>query len=288
MRLQPLEGNTQKLDGGAMFGNAPRPMWEKWCPPDSLNRIDLACRSLLLRADDGRVLLFEAGIGAFFEPKLRERYGVQEATHVLLQSLARAGLSDADVDAVILSHLHFDHAGGLLSAWEEGAPPRLLFPKARFYVGADHWARAKNPHARDRASFVPELNAALESSGRLVLVDRDGLTDLAPLVTFRFSQGHTPGLMLAEIATPRGPLVFGSDLIPGAPWVHVPLSMGYDRYPELVIDEKRELLEDLVARGGALFFTHDAKTPCGRVGRDDKGRYFAEPMEPGALVEAAP
>jgi len=281
--LVALEGNTQKLDGGAMYGNAPRAMWEKWSPPDAQNRIELACRSLLVRTEDGRILLFEAGIGAFFEPKMRDRYGVQESSHVLLESLAAVGLSDAQVDAVILSHLHFDHAGGLLAAYEEGQPARLLFPKAQFYVGAAHWDRARAPHARDRASFVPELNEALEQSGRLVLVSQDGQSDLAPLVKFHFSDGHTPGLMLAEIALASGPLVFSSDLIPGAPWVHVPISMGYDRYPEKVIDEKRALLEDLVLRRGKLFFTHDPRTPCGDVSRDAKGKFYVSPVDIAAL-----
>lgn len=276
--LVALEGNTQRLDGGAMFGNAPKALWEKWSPPDALNRIPLACRSLLVRTGEGRNLLFEAGVGAFFEPKLRERYGVLEPSHVLLESLGKVGLTDADVDAVILSHLHFDHAGGVLAAYQEGQPARLLFPRATFYVGKEQWERAKNPHARDRASYVPELNALLEASGRLRLVGADGASDLAPLVTFRFSHGHTPGLMLSQIELPDGPLVFASDLIPGMPWVHVPISMGYDRYPEMVIDEKSALLGDLVERGGKLFFTHDPAVACGVVRRDAKGKYSAEPV----------
>src|SRR5688500_8844771 len=139
-----------------MFGNAPRPMWEKWIAPDEQNRIPLACRCLVVR-DAGRVILFEAGIGAFFEPALRERYGVVEDRHVLLESLAAQGIRPEDVDVIVLSHLHFDHAGGVLAAYEPGAPLRLVFPRATYVVGAEAWQRAVAPHARDRASFIPGL-----------------------------------------------------------------------------------------------------------------------------------
>src|SRR5436305_11687849 len=114
MRIHSVEGNTQRLDGGAMFGNCPKPVWEKWAPPDERNRITLACRALLVREEKRNVLL-ETGIGAFFEPKMRERFGVQEDRHVLIESLAKLGLSPAYIDVVVLSHLHFDHACGLLT-----------------------------------------------------------------------------------------------------------------------------------------------------------------------------
>ncbi|MEY3372221.1 MAG: hypothetical protein RLZZ537_689, partial [Pseudomonadota bacterium] len=145
MKAWSLLGNSQKLDGGAMFGNAPKAMWEKWVDVDDLNRIDLACRALLVEGINGKRVLFETGVGAFFEPKLRERYGIQESSHVLLDELACIGLSDADIDVVVLSHLHFDHAGGLLAPWQEGQPLRLLFPNAVFVVGAEHWQRAQHP-----------------------------------------------------------------------------------------------------------------------------------------------
>lgn len=270
MRLWSIAGNTQKLDGGAMFGNAPRPMWERWSPPDERNRIDLACRALLVETD-GRRILFEAGIGAFFAPDLRERYGVTESAHVLLASLAGAGFTDADIDAVVLSHLHFDHAGGLLSRYEDG-PLRLLFPNARYFVGATAWERALRPHARDRASFIPVLHDLLLASGRLVVLEGDTHPDL-PGIRFHLSEGHTPGLLLAEIAAAGGPIVFAADLIPGVPWVHVPVTMGYDRFPERLIDEKDRLLHDLHSRGGRLFFTHDPHTALATVTRDDRGRY---------------
>ncbi|MET4614733.1 glyoxylase-like metal-dependent hydrolase (beta-lactamase superfamily II) [Stenotrophomonas sp. 2619] len=293
MKLWSIRGNSQKLDGGAMFGNAPRAVWEKWAAPDDLNRIELACRALLASPLAGKTVLFETGIGAFFEPKLRDRYGVQEPRHVLMESLREAGFEHEDIDVVVLSHLHFDHAGGLLAQWSEGRELELLFPNATFLVGAEHWQRALHPHPRDRASFIPELPGLLQASGRLEIVDGPYSKALGNSVRFSFSDGHTPGLMLAEIVGPeqvdgesRGGVVFCADLIPGRSWVHVPITMGYDRNAELLIDEKRSFLEDKLARNVHLFFTHDPQCALAQVVRDDKGR-FGTVHEQGELKARA-
>ncbi|HET9484041.1 MAG TPA: MBL fold metallo-hydrolase [Xanthomonadales bacterium] len=272
MKMWSILGNSQRLDGGAMFGNVPRAMWAKWLPPDAENRVPLACRALLVEGIAGKRVLFETGIGAFFEPKLRQRYGVVEDRHVLLDSLAAAGFTDADIDAVVLSHLHFDHAGGLLAPWAEGEAPRLLFPNATFIVGRECFERAKSPHSRDRASFIPGLVELLEASGRLEVVDGVHSATLGDAVRFEYSHGHTPGLMLATIGGDGG-VAFCADLIPGRPWVHLPVTMGYDRYPELLIDEKQRFLDDKRARGVRLFFTHDTECAMAEVVVDDKGRY---------------
>ncbi|WP_303638745.1 MULTISPECIES: MBL fold metallo-hydrolase [Stenotrophomonas] len=280
MKLWSIRGNTQRLDGGAMFGNAPRAVWEKWAAPDELNRIELACRALLASPLDGKTVLFETGIGAFFDPRMRERYGVQESRHVLIDSLREAGFEHEDIDVVVLSHLHFDHAGGLLAAWREGREPELLFPNATFVVGAEHWQRALHPHPRDRASFIPELPGLLQASGRLEVVQGEYSKALGRSVRLSYSDGHTPGLMLAEIVghapageAAHGGVVFCADLIPGRSWVHVPITMGYDRNAELLIDEKRQFLEDKLARNVHLFFTHDPQVALAQLGRDDKGRF---------------
>ncbi|NVB37021.1 MBL fold metallo-hydrolase [Pseudenhygromyxa sp. WMMC2535] len=279
MQLDSIEGNTQKLDGGSMFGNCPRALWERWAPADELHRIDLACRCLLIRDEHegrSRAVLLETGIGAFFEPKLRERFGVQEEEHVLLRSLAALGLRPEQIDVIVLSHMHFDHAGGLLLPWSQtqGAL-ELAFPNATYVVGEDAWARALSPHPRDRASFIPGLCALLESTGRVEIVSGERSDTLGPNYSFSYSEGHTPGLTLTRVQSPRGPITFMGDLIPGAPWVHLPITMGYDRYPERLIEEKRAMLEGVIAEDGWAFYTHDPKIAASKVAVDERGKFRA-------------
>jgi len=273
MKFYSIEGNRQKLDAGAMFGNAPKALWSRWVEVDELNRMELACRGLLVTGLNGKNVLFETGIGDFFEPKLKQRFGVYEDRHVLIDSLRDLGFQPDDIDVVVLSHLHFDHAGGMLTAWDEEDKPELVFKNAEYLVGAEHWQRALNPHPRDRASFIPVLHELLTASGRLHWVDGkpgDCVHHelLGDAVNFTFTDGHTPGLMHAQV----GDLLFATDLIPGSAWVHVPISMGYDRFPEQLIDEKSVFLKYIVDNNLRLFFTHDPEYSVARI-EHNNGRY---------------
>ncbi len=275
MRISSVEGNSQWLDGGSMFGNAPRAIWEKWIEVDEKGRIPLACRSLLLEIE-GQKILCETGIGAFFEPKLADRFGVQDReVHKLLENLKSLGLDEGDIDYVILSHLHFDHAGGLLPTFKEmeAGHSRLLFPHAKYLVGKVAFERAKNPHVRDRASFIPHLTKKLKSSGRLIIIEDAGVCEKLPgKIEFRFSHGHTPGQMHTICYSEKTAVIFAGDLIPGTQWVHLPITMGYDRYPEMVINEKEELYRDVVDKQWWVFYTHDNEYSCSRI-QNKEGRF---------------
>lgn len=275
MYLTSLAGNSQKLDGGAMFGNVPKALWSKWIIPDSMNRILLACRALLIQ-DQAKNILLETGVGTCFNPSLRERYGVEQSNHMLLEALQNIGLSEDDIDIVILSHLHFDHAGGLLSPWSPNEKQRLLFPNAKYLVSKIGWERACHPHVRDRASFIPLLNELLDKSGRLMIIDGERCQLLGDQFRFVFTNGHTPGLMHTILKMPNddGPIIFASDLIPGTHWVHLPISMGYDRFPELLIDEKKEMLELAIKQNGMIFYTHDFCIAMSRITQEGNGKFI--------------
>lgn len=272
-----VEGNGQCLDGGAMFGNVPRALWSRWQVPDSKGCIQLACRALVIEAG-GLKILCETGIGAFFDPKLAERYGVQNPeSHELLRNLKNLGIQEEEIDYVILSHLHFDHAGGLLPSYQEQKEGKkdLCFPNAYYVVGKEAFERASTPHLRDKASFIPGLSDKLKKTNRLIIVEDNTLPHvLEKNLSFVFTNGHTPGQMHIFFEDESGgKLFFAGDLIPGKAWVHLPITMGYDRFPEKLIEEKQNLYKKAETEKWMIFFTHDQETASASIRQNQTGRY---------------
>jgi glyoxylase-like metal-dependent hydrolase (beta-lactamase superfamily II) len=261
-----VEAGRLGLDGGAMFGIVPRPLWERHVAPDAQNRIPLAMRCLLLRGH-GRTVLVDTGMGHKADEAFRRIYAVDHAHSALVPSLAALGVAPADVTDVFLTHLHFDHGGGATERDEDGGL-RLVFPEAAHHVQQAHWDWAhRSP--RETASFLAENLGPLEASGRLVL--HDGPGEVFPGVEAVVVDGHTRGQQLPLIHGPEGTLFYAADLVPTA--AHVPLlwGMAYDVEPLVTIAEKERLLTRAADEAWTLVFEHDAATATARVEATAKG-----------------
>jgi len=270
-KLFSVTGRPRRLDGGALFGTTPRNAWIEWQSPDYDNEVELACRALLVQQDGSNILVM-AGTDALFAP-LPRTCRCQRSTPGLLEGLARLGVEEAQIHAVVLTHLHAMLAPEVRLAVSEGDAPRLLFPTARYLVGRQHWMRANHPHPRDRALFVPQIISQLQGSGRLHLIDECSSDLLGEGWRFHLSDGHTPGQLLPEIDMPGGPIIFAGDLVPGRQWLALDQTTAYDRNPESLIDEKERLLDHVVAERGRLFLSRDPSVAMIKVARDKQHRY---------------
>ncbi len=272
IRVKVLEGNRMMLDGGAMFGHAPKELWKQWLKPDAQNRIPVACRSLLIQHEKHGNILFDPGVGCALPPKLLDRFMIEPRCNQILQSLSEEGISEEEINYVIFTHLHFDHCGGVLSSQKEGQ--NLLFPHAQYLVSELHWQRAKQPLLRDKASFPQDILQALERSGRLCLLLEKDLSMFGKDVSLRFSHGHTPGLIHAKVQAGREVIFYPSDLLPASLWVNPALVMGYDCHADLVCIEKQALLKEIIKEKGKVIFIHDAIHSQGFLQQDAHGGVF--------------
>ncbi len=235
-----------------MFGVVPRVLWEEFHPPDDLNRIQLALRSLLADRGDRRILV-DTGIGDRWDDKGQGRFALDRRPGHLLGELVAAGVYPESITDVILTHLHFDHCGGSVRQGEDGLEP--AFPQARYWVQRQQWGWATSPTERDRASYRSEDFEPLEAAGNLELVD--GLQEIIPEVTVVPVHGHTPGQQMVEFHTSAGVLVFCGDLIPFASQIRPSWIMSFDLNPLLTLNEKKEFLSRATEEGFLLVFEHD-------------------------------
>jgi len=247
------------LDGGAMFGVIPKALWERKTPPDRRNRITLAMRPLIVRG--ARTMLIDAGIGDKEDEKFRDIYALDRARH-LDHALADAGLSPEDIDLVLATHLHFDHAGGFTIRDATGRV-RPRFPRAQYVVRRGEWNDATHPNARNRASYRPDNYMPLADAGVLQLVDEDQA--IMPGVRVRRTGGHTMHHQVVEIESEGRSAVFVADLIPTTAHLPDPWIMGYDLYPLDTLAQKHAFVENAIDRGTLVFFEHDPSMIAGYI-----------------------
>jgi len=280
LRCHTLETGLQRLDGGAMFGVVPKPLWEKRAPPDERNRIPLAMRCLLVEHPDGLVLV-DTGVGDKDDAKFHDIYGIENRgpggqTRLDL-ALAKLGFTPADVRLVVNTHLHFDHAGGntrltgeaapFLDTGEFGAEP--AFPNATYVVQRGELEFARRTNERTRASYIPRNFEPVSVANRWRLFNGDG--DVVPGLSLRVTPGHVPYHQSVVVRDAGETAVFLADLIPTAAHLPLPWIMGYDLEPLKTLESKRALLRDAVAGGWLLVFEHDPAIALGRLEEGTKG-----------------
>ena len=268
--LDTVEAGYLWLDGGSMFGSVPKPLWSRTNPADERNRIRLAMRCMLLRGH-GRTVLVDVGLGDKLSDKLRDIYRV-EPEPSLERSLAVLGLAPRDVTDVVLTHLHFDHAGGSTRKTAQGLRP--TFPNARWYVQRRNWDNAHAPNPRERASYMPENYDALMEAGVLTLWD--GPQQPWPGVETIGVDGHTRGQQVVRVAGGGQVAYFVTDLIPTAAHVRIPYVMGYDVAAIETMEEKRALLARAVDERAWIVLEHDPDTALARAMADGDDFAWAE------------
>jgi glyoxylase-like metal-dependent hydrolase (beta-lactamase superfamily II) len=284
LRCHLLEGGFQRLDGGAMFGVIPYPLWSRRVPHDDRHRILLALRCLLVEHPDGPVLI-DTGLGNKEDRKFLDIYGVEneglEGATQLEDALAVAGFLPRDVKWVINTHLHFDHAGGntTLDPELEDDPRRHVrpsYPNATYLVQKGELEFARKANERTRASYLPHNFEPIASANRWRLLEGDG--EVLPGISVRVTPGHVPWLQTVLVRDRGETAAFMSDLIPLTAHLPLPWIMGYDVEPLRTLESKRAFVDEAVREGWKLVFEHDPAVAVGRLKREGKDLTLTDTM----------
>lgn len=268
-----LSDGLQRLDGGAMFGVVPRVLWEKRLPPDDRNRIRLGMNCLLVEGPEGRTVV-ETGAGGKDSEKFRDMYGL-ERDGGLPARLAEAGAAPDAIDRVVLTHLHFDHAGGATTWDADGETAIPAFPRARYFLHRGEFEAAMEPNARNEASYPRRNFAPLAEAGVVEWIE-DG-DEVAPGVSVIATPGHTAHHVSVAIDDGAGrKIVFLGDLVPTAHHLPGPWIMAYDLYPVTTLETKQRLLPVIHEADWLCALVHDADRPLAYLRPDGKGRFEAD------------
>jgi methylmalonyl-CoA epimerase len=275
LELVSLFDGFLQLDGGAMFGVVPKPLWAKQTVPDEKNRILLAMRPLVVRGM--RTMLIDAGLGGKDDEKFHDIYGVDRSRN-LDHTLAEAGLTREDIDIVLATHLHFDHAGGFTTRDANGRV-RPAFPRAQYVVRRGEWEDARHLNERNRASYLAENFMPLADAGVLQLVDDD--QTIMPGVRVRRTGGHTMHHQMAIIESGGQTAAFVADLLPTTAHLPEPWIMGYDLYPMDTLASKKAFYKEAIEKNTLVFFEHDPVVTAGHI-REEQGKRRVLPVRPGS------
>lgn len=251
-----------RLDGGAMFGSVPKAIWDQKLKADADNCIRLVTRSLLLTREDRKILV-DLGNGHKWNKKMNAIFDFKNTADNDLPFKAN------EISDVILTHLHFDHVGGISRLNSDGNP-EAVYPEATFYVQRKNFELAQKPNQRERASYLDE-NISVLAQAKLELLD--GETEILPGLKVCPSNGHTEGLQYVAIKDNKKTLYYPSDLLPTARHLHIPYHMGYDMNATKLLEEKQLLLEQAVSEEAIIVFQHDPDTPAATITKDSRGRF---------------
>lgn len=260
------------LDGGAMFGSVPKAVWRRQLEADANNLVGLVARTLVVRGD-GRTFLVDTGIGHRFPDEARARFDIDPGVDIL-GSLSRLDIEASEVSDVLLTHLHFDHAGGLFQGPMERPEP--VFPRARILVQRSNWERGRDPGPKERASYRPE---DVEPLARCDVKLLGGNEEVFPGIRVRATDGHTVGHQTVEIDDGSTYLIYTGDLVPTASHLRLAYTMGYDMSAETLVRDKQALLKSCMERDGILVFDHDPRTAACRLGENEKGFFIREKID---------
>ena len=264
-QLFPILTSHFRLDGGAMFGIIPKTLWNKAMPADDRNRIQMVTRSLLL-ANDKRRILIDTGNGYKWNDKFKKIYEIDNTKVDIESSLSKIGFTPDDITDVINTHLHFDHAGGNTKIEDGKIIP--TFPNAKYWISRKNWETANSPTEKDQGSFMADDWNILKENNLINFIEDE--ESIFPNISYIFSDGHTPGMVLPVIKDEHNTLVYCADLVPTSKHIPLPWVMAYDVQPTVTIKEKKELYSTAATDDWILFFEHDPDVAAATINYDGK------------------
>jgi len=273
IQLHIIPDGSFMTDGGVAFGIIPKVLWSKLVQPDELNRIKLAVNCLLVQTKRKNILI-DTGLGDKYSAKQRQIWGIEKETDTI-SSLASLGLKPEDIDIVLLTHLHFDHAGGA-TRYQSSGRVVPTFPNAVYYIQSQEWEDANHPNERTQATYLAENFRPLKKAGQLKLIT--GHYHVSRGISTWVTGGHTSSHQMVRIQSKGNKALFLADIMPSTAHIHPAYVPAFDLFPLTVMDVRKRLIQRALAQDWLVIFQHDPHVTFARL-REEKGRVTAVPAE---------